>query len=726
MRWFQKQLEQRRLSDEELFKKAFEDISESINGKSGFLEIENNENNNNAIAEMLKELGFKYTGDGDIGDLNEAIDRECRKNGIMNRSVSLTKNWYKNAIGVYICRRKDSSDIVTLVPTLGGYKYKDHISGKTKRVNKNFQKEFESEAIVFYRPLPLIRLKPWHLVKYSLTSKSVYDFAITFIFLGISTLFGLLTPMVTNFLYSEVLTAETNTAVVLLISTLIFGICVKISQLFFEQFRGTVEGKITDKVNTSMEAAVMMRLLYLPVNFFRKYSSGDLQKRVQYVSTLTAQIINVIMGTSFTVLFSLAYLGPMLSYAPTLVVPAVIITVVTILLSVVTSFISIKMSKNQMEISGKQNALEYDILSGIQKIKLAGAEKRVFAKWSKGFSKKLKYSYNPPAIILLNSTLSIAISYIGTIALYFFTIKSNISVADYAAFNVAYGMVSGAFSSLASIAVTIAQLKPIFDMARPILDEKPEMDSDREIISKVNGRIELSHVSFKYDEKSPNIIDDLSLTIKSGEYVAIVGRTGCGKSTLVRLLLGFEKPQKGLIMYDSKNIDSIDLKSLRRNIGTVMQDGKLFQGDIYSNIVISAPWLSKDEAWEAAEIAGIADDIREMPMQMNTIISEGSGGISGGQKQRLMIARAIASKPKILIFDEATSALDNIVQKHVSDALDKVKATRIVIAHRLSTIKNCDRIIYLENGKVLEEGGYDDLIAKNGKFAELVERQRIN
>ena len=287
-------------------------------------------------------------------------------------------------------------------------------------------------------------------------------------------------------------------------------------------------------------------------------------------------------------------------------------------------------------------------------------------------------------------------------------------------------MVSAAFTALTSVALSVAQIKPILEMAEPILKTEPESTENKAMVTSLSGGIELSNVYFRYTDSMPYVVDGMSFKVRPGEYVAIVGKTGCGKSTLVRLLLGFETPERGAVYYDGKDLSKLDLRSLRRRIGVVTQDGSLFQGDIYSNIVISAPQLTLDDAWEAAEMAGIADDIRAMPMGMQTIISEGAGGISGGQKQRIMIARAIAPKPKILIFDEATSALDNRTQKQVSDALDKLKCTRIVIAHRLSTIKNCDRILVLDQGHILEDGTYDELIAQNGFFAELVARQRLD
>ena len=285
-------------------------------------------------------------------------------------------------------------------------------------------------------------------------------------------------------------------------------------------------------------------------------------------------------------------------------------------------------------------------------------------------------------------------------------------------------LISGAFAALCGTTLLVASIPHIIDMIKPILEAVPEISHGR-ILSRVRGGIELNNVSFRYSEKTPMILDKLSLKVHSGEYIAIVGKSGCGKSTLMRLLLGFESPDKGVIYYDGIDIKTLDLRHLRSNIGSVMQNSGLFPGSIYSNITVSAPHLTEKEAWEAAEMAGIADDIRKMPMKMFTMISEGAGTISGGQRQRIIIARAIASKPKILLFDEATSALDNITQKIVSDSLDKLKCTRIVIAHRLSTVRHCSRILVLDGRHIAEEGNYQELIDMKGLFASLVERQKL-
>ncbi|MBQ2070370.1 MAG: ATP-binding cassette domain-containing protein, partial [Bacilli bacterium] len=394
--------------------------------------------------------------------------------------------------------------------------------------------------------------------------------------------------------------------------------------------------------------------------------------------------------------------------------------------NIFTSFVSENHMRKQLELSSKESGVTYEIINGIQKIRLSGSEKRVFAKWASSYSRSARTKYRPPLILRLAPAITILLTLIGDIVLYFIAARSNIDVASYMAFTTSFGVLSSAFAGLGEMVGLVSTIKPLFEMARPILVSEVESPQGKTIVESVHGNIRLENVTFQYTENGPKILDDLSIDIKEGEYIAIVGKTGCGKSTFVRMLLGFEKPSSGNVYFDDININDVDLSSLRRHIGTVMQNGTLFHADILSNIIISAPDLTEKDAWAAARIADIADDIAEMPMKMKTVISEGQGGISGGQKQRIMIARAIVHKPKILIFDEATSALDNKTQKSISDSITKLNCTRIVIAHRLSTIQHADRILMLEGGKVIESGDYETLIAKKGRFAELVERQRLD
>ena len=591
------------------------------------------------------------------------------------------------------------------------------------KLTKKNESLFEDEGICFYKPFPLGKLTLRSLMRYIIETLSMADFVLIALATLATTLLGLLGPKLNNLLMGTVVESKNYQ---LLIGITVFMISVSISTMLITSVKSLLMARINTKMSLSVQAATMMRVLSLPADFFKKYASGDLSSRAQYIQSLCNMLISTVLTTGLTSLFSLMYISQIFAYAPALVVPALGIILATIIFSLITTFAQMKYTKKKMELSAQESGMSYAMITGVQKIKLSGAEKRMFARWSKLYSEQLAVSYNPPMFLRAGGAFSAIISMGGMILMYFMAVQSGVSVADYYAFNTAYGMVSGAFMSVVSIAGTIAQFKPTIEMAKPIMDAIPEVSEGKLVLERLSGGIELNNVSFRYNENMPNVVDNLSLKIRPGQYVAIVGSTGCGKSTLMRIMLGFEKPQKGAVYYDGKDLSGIDLKSLRRKIGVVMQNGKLFQGDIFSNITISAPQLSMDDAWAAAEMSGIAEDIRRMPMGMHTIISEGSGGISGGQRQRLMIARAIAPKPRILMFDEATSALDNITQKIVSESLEKLKCTRIVIAHRLSTIKECDRIIYLEKGKIVEDGTYDELIALNGKFAELVERQRLD
>ena len=406
--------------------------------------------------------------------------------------------------------------------------------------------------------------------------------------------------------------------------------------------------------------------------------------------------------------------------------PAIATVAVQLAVGLTLTLLTVRYERRSIEADVKVSGVVTALLNGIQKIKLAGAEDLAFAKWARGYSAYTKATYNRPSVLYVRATLVTFVGLLGTILIYYIAANTHVAYDDYMAFSVAFGQITTTSLALTEVASQIAQIKPMLEVVRPILDANPETADDRPSVPSLDGSIEVSKVSFRYDEDQPYVLQDLSFSVRPGEYVALVGRSGCGKSTIMRLLLGFEKPERGTIFYGPYDVSKVDLRSLRKHVGVVMQDGKLFMGDIASNITISAPMATLDDAWEAAEIAGIADDIRKMPMGMQTIITEGSGGVSGGQRQRLMIARAVCGNRRILMLDEATSALDNKTQKHVSDSLEKLKCTRVVVAHRLSTVRHCDRILVVDGGRIAEEGTYEELIEANGIFAELVARQRLD
>ena len=658
-----------------------------------------------------------------VQDPDEQLEYALRPHGIMHRMVELSEGWYKDAFGPLIAYRKSDGMPVPVFPkSRTGYWFYDEAGRKTT-VNARNAQSFAIEARCFYRPLPLGKIGVTDLLTYMRKCLNPVDFALLGVLALLVTLVGMLLPPIVKILTGYV--ANTGSYAVLW-STAAFLLCTLVSQQLLTASREIAVNRILTKASTSVAAAFMMRILSLPAKFFRNYSAGELASRCSAAKSLVELIVTNVLSLGVTAIFSLLYITQIGQFAPTLMLPAVAVIVVTIVVTAVTTIMQMRVTRQQMEYAAKENGKSFALIHGVQKIKLAGAEKRAFARWSHAYTKSAELQYNPPVFLKLSSAVITAVSLAGAIILYYLAATTGVSPSDYIAFFAAYGMVSGAFASLSGMVNAVAQIKPYLAMTEPILQAEPEVAESKEILTQLSGQIELNDVRFRYDENTPYVIDGMNLKIRPGEYVAIVGKSGCGKSTLVRLLLGFETPEKGAIYYDGKDITGLDLRSLRRRIGAVTQDGSLFQESIFANITISAPHLTEEEAWEAAEIARIADDIRDMPMGMQTMISEGSGGISGGQKQRLMIARAVAPKPRVLIFDEATSALDNRTQKQVSEALDALKCTRIVIAHRLSTIKNCDRILYIDNGRIVEDGTYDELIEKNGLFAELVERQRLD
>ena len=726
MGWFENQIEERRNADQQLLEESFLRAAGVVMGQRMVEKFRDDQIiTKNAIDEILKYYHCKSVEIPDsIQDIDAQLDYCLRPYALMRREIELTEGWYKDAYGPILAFTKDEGLPVTLLPgTFLGYYYNDPKTGSRIRINKKTTALFEKTAVCFYRPLPQRSLKIRDLILYMKRSMSISDAILLVVATLALTLVGFFMPRITKALTGPVLASGRTSA---LIGIAICMICVSLSSQLISSTKNLIQTRLDTKTSLGVQAAMVSRLMALPASFFRQYSPGELKSRSLSVNQLCSMLLNIIMSTGLTSLTSLLYVTQIFNYAPSLVIPSIIIVIITVGFSIISTLVQIRLSRRQMDLSARESGMTYSLITGVQKIKLAGAEKRVFAKWLDLYTEGAELTYSPPMFIKINGIISTAISLFSTIVMYYLAVKSDIDQSSYFAFTTAYGMLMGAFMSVSNIALSAARIKPILEMAEPFLKAEPETAEGKEILTAISGSVELDHVSFRYSQDAPYILDDLSLKIRPGEYVAIVGKTGCGKSTLVRLLLGFEKPERGAVYYDGKDINTLDLPSLRRKIGTVMQDAGLFQGDIYSNIVITAPDLPLSAAWEAAEKARIADDIRRMPMGMHTLISEGQGGVSGGQRQRIMIARAIAPKPKLLIFDEATSALDNKTQRQVSEALDEMGCTRVIIAHRLSTIRHCDRIVVLDGGKIIENGTYEELIAQGGFFAELVERQRLD
>lgn len=654
-------------------------------------------------------------------ELDEQIELVLQLSGATGREIELGDTWWKNGDGPLLAVLSETKEVKALIPgKLGGYRYVDTGSGKKIRITKNNKDRFEQNAWCFYKPLPPKSMTGKDFILFllwQLRASDVILFVLAFVFIA---LFGTITPAITSFAFRDLIPSGKED---LLIPLAVLLLTAAVGSWLMNFTSTSVNNRIGTRLDVIEQNAVYARVMNLPTSFFSGNTAGGIAQKVSALGQISALLSNILFGCVLTTAVSLIYVAEILFIAPSLAIPAIVTYVAELLVFVLTVRQEGRLIEASLFGEESNNGVVYSFIKGVQKIKASGSEKRAVSKWMESYSEKLRPSYSIRFPYSFRVPLLGAITLIGTLWSYSIAYSGGLTVAQFAGFSSAFGLAVSGITALGNAGTSIATIGPILKRGEPILMAVPEGRDHKKQIRSLQGKIELVNVTFSYEEGGADIIKNLNLKIKPGEYVAIVGTSGCGKSTLLRLLLGFETPSQGAIYYDDQDIESINKRSLRQQIGTVLQNGKLFTGNIFSNITISAPWMDMDAAWEAAEKAGIAQDIRQMPMGMYTFIGEGNGGISGGQKQRLLIARAICGKPGILMFDEATSALDNITQKIVIDSLNEMHCTRIVIAHRLSTIRDCDRILVLQDGTIQEEGTYDELMAKAGLFAKLAARQ---
>ena len=660
--------------------------------------------------------------------LSDPVAGIARASGIRVRNIALKGNWWVRDNGPLLAFLEAGNKPVALLPrSTHSYEYYDPVENLTVPVDRDVAATLNPFAYILYRPFPPRALNALDLLKFGLVGCR-RELA-TIVLMGIAAgLMGMVTPYATGVIFDRLIPGAERTQ---LVAMSVFLLVIAVGTALFTFARSFAVLRLEGKLDATVQAAVWDRLLSLPVSFFRNYSSGDLAQRSLGIAairqTLTGSTLTAILSGIFSV-FSFALL---FYYSWKLALLATSLVVCACAVSIVCGVLQVQRQRQICLLGGSISSLLLQFITGIAKFRVSGTERRAFAIWAREFSRLQQLSIQARVILnglkVFNSVFPLAA--LAVIFAFYQNFASgadtsSITTGDFIAFLAAFIQFLMAALMLSSAMVSALNVVPVYERATPIFRALPEVTEAKATPGKLTGMIEVSRVTFRYKPDTPLVLRDVSIQILPGQFVAIVGSSGCGKSTLFRMLLGFETPESGAIYFDGQDLSGLDIQSVRRQIGVVLQSSRPVDGSIFNNIVGSAP-LSVEDAWAAARLAGFAADIERMPMGMHTHLGDGGGGISGGQRQRLMIARAIVGRPRILLFDEATSALDNHTQAVVSRSLESLQATRIVIAHRLSTIMRADRIFVMDKGTVVDSGTYTELIAKEGVFRDLAKRQMM-
>ncbi|UUX93158.1 NHLP bacteriocin export ABC transporter permease/ATPase subunit [Methanoplanus endosymbiosus] len=688
-----------------------------------------------AFSRVLREIGIpdedcsppkQHAPVKDEKEVFTELIRMAEHSGVRIRRVGLTYKWWKEDCGPLLVTTEDGTMLAAIADRPGRYTL---YSGNDP-VAKNHEAgniALSPTAYMLYPTFPDRKLSFTDIFMFLYRAVWKRDILFLLVFGMIAGVLTTAIPLATGLVFNNAIPHHDYPLFQAIILVLFMSV---ISSALFQLAREIATIRMEGRIGSVFEGAVWDRLLKLPPSFFRNYNSGDLALRAGIVDEIRELISGVTVTVLFGAVFSVFNIILMFAIYPDVALYSVLLVGGFFLLTVAIGYISVRYRQRMLDLRGHLGGVSFQILSGITKITAAGAQNRAYVWWEKEFKKQMDYKLKVSTCNAYIRVLTVFWPGLLTILVFALT-GSALSVVHpdqdhgwFLAFYAAVGAFSVAFTGLAEASVMMWNVRPMWDWIKPIITSETEVNSGHISPGVLSGAVELNHVSFRYSQNSPLILDDVSISVNPGEFVAIVGQSGSGKSTLLRILLGFERPFLGSVVYDQKRLANLNVREVRKQIGVVIQDESLMSDSILNNIAGSRS-ISMEEAWEAAEMAGIDEDIREMPMQMHTIISEGSGNISGGQKQRILIARAIAFRPGIMFLDEATSALDNTTQKKVMESLKQLNLTRIVIAHRLSSIKGADRIYVLDKGKIAEAGTYEELIQKGGIFSDLARHQLI-
>jgi ATP-binding cassette subfamily C protein len=654
----------------------------------------------------------------------------AKSSGFRTRRVLLEGAWWTEDHGPMLGYRiNGGTPVAILTVKPGKYEIFDPSTGHTEPVTPDVVRTLMPVGQSFYRNLPQGPANAKTFLKYASFGLQ-NEFRMVAVLSVAAGILGMLSPMLTSKIFDSVIPASDSQMLFHYVAVLINA---AVATAGFEVVRSIAVLRVEGRMDYAGQSAIWSRLLDLPSTFFRNYTAGDLASRAHAVDNIRSIISHVgvtaLLGGTMILFqgFSMVMINMKLAFV------GVGLILVLVLCLVVANRMQLRYQRQEYAIRGVIAGLALQLMSGVSKIRVAAAEDHAFRQWAIQFAKQKRVGFVIGRIQNFVQVLQGSFPVICSMVIFFFYAKfkaspegaaMKLTTGQFIAFNAAFSAVLGAATQLGMATLQLLEIIPIFERVKPILTEPPEVTDDRRHPGELRGNVELYHVNFRYEKDGPLILKNLDLKIRKGEFVALVGPSGSGKSTVLRLLLGFETPESGYVYYEGQDLATLDLREVRRQIGAVLQTSQLMPTTIHQNIISASTTLTVADSERAAKMSGLDADIKQMPMGMHTVVSEGSGGFSGGQKQRLMIARALVMTPRIVLFDEATSALDNRTQKIVTDSLRAMDATRITIAHRLSTVVDADRIIVLDQGVIVESGTYQELMDMGGVFYDLARRQQ--
>lgn len=658
---------------------------------------------------------------GTESDRLDPVERIAIASRLRTRAVRLDGRWWHDNIGPLVGHRAVSGSPVALLWRRGGYVAVQPSSGRETPVEKANAGEYEPQATMFYRPLPERKLSPLRLMRFCLqgTGGDMRNLAIS----GLVTVaISAIVPIATGKVLGEYVPKAQHSLIVqvclaIMITSVVSAAFMLLQNLTILRLEGRIEA--------TLQPAVWDRLLRLPTKFFTSRSTGELASAAMGISAIRRLLAGVGPTLAQAGTIGAMNLGLLLWYSVPMALAAIGMLVVIAAGFLGLGLWQVRWQRRLVVLSNKLNNQAFQTLRGLPKLRVAAAENYAYAAWAGEFARSRELQQKVGRI--KNLTTVMGAVYLPLCSLLMFMLlagpaRDSLSAAEFLTFNTSMTMLLTSVTSITGAFVSAAAALPMFEEIKPVFDATPEVRVASTRPGVLSGGLEARKLSFRYTDDGPLVLDDVSFDIRPGEFVAIVGPSGCGKSTLLRLLIGFDKPVSGSVLYDGQDLAALDQSAVRRQCGVVLQHAQPFTGSILDCICGTEPY-TPEEAMAAAEMAGLAEDIKRMPMGLHTIVS-GSGAVSGGQRQRLMIAQALIRRPRILFFDEATSALDNETQRTVIESTRALNATRVVIAHRLSTVMDADRVIVMEDGKVAQQGPPAQLLADTGgRLHELVRRQ---